>query len=737
MIGRERELARLGRALDALAAGTGAVVTVAGEPGIGKSRLLRALEDDARSRGMLVLAGRTAEFERELPYGALVDALDEHLRTLDDSRLRGLDTEQLAGVFPAFADLGAASTPALAVERYRAHRAVLELLSRLAATKPLVLTLDDMHDADPASTELLLALLRRPPAGRVLLAIAMRSARIPPALADRLGAAQRDGAVERIDLGPLDPDEALALIGTGVPSVQREAVLRESGGNPFYVEQLVRAGGSDGSLPGTIAEAIGGELRALDPEARRLLEGAAVAGDPFEPDLAAAAAQLGEHDALELLDALLETGLVRETGVPRQFTFRHPLVRRAVYERAGGGWRLAAHARVAAALERRGAAPEQLAHHVEFSAQHGDATAIAVLRAAGDAVRTRTPATAARWYAAALRLLPGPERELRRALLGDLAGAESAAGRLEESRRVLLEALVLAPERSSPEHIRLVAECAAVEHWLGRHEEARRRLHGALAELGGEASAAASALHLELGFDALYGLDFATSVAHAERALPGADRGVTASASALASMVLAADGRGAEAERAYDAATAALAKLTEAELAEHLETLWYLAWAETFTDRFESAVEYARRGLELSRVTGQERLVVPLMLAAVFPLEMLCRITEARRRRRRGGRRRAAVGQPAPPLVGAVGVRARVLVRRRQRRARGSRSPRARSSPTRPGATSSGRRCRAGRCPACRATTASWPPASRSRCGRAADRRCRSSCPPSAASRGI
>ena len=57
--------------------------------------------------------------------------------------------------------------------------------------------------------------------------------------------------------------------------------------------------------------------------------------------------------------------------------------------------------------------------------------------------------------------------------------------------------------------------------------------------------------------------------------------------------------------------------------------LWYLAWAETFTDRFESAVEYARRGLELSRATGQERLVVPLMLATVFPLEMLCRITEA------------------------------------------------------------------------------------------------------------
>ena len=408
MIGRERELTRLRGALDSLQGGAGAVVAIAGEPGIGKSRLLRALEEDARSRGMLVLAGRTAEFEGELPYGALVDALDQHLRTLDDTRLRGLDTEQLAGVFPAFADLGAPATPALAVERYRAHRAVLELLARLAATKPLVLTLDDMHDADPASAELLLALLRRPPGARVLVAIAMRSARIPPVLADRLGAAQREGGVLRIDLGPLDPDEALALIGTGVPAAQREAVLRESGGNPFYVEQLVRAGGSDGSLPGTVAEAIGGELRSLEPEARRLLEGAAVAGDPFEPDLAAAAAQLGEHEALELLDGLLGPGSCARPAsrASSPSATRSCAARSTRAPAAAGGWppTRAWRRRWSGAAPRPSSSP----HHIEFSAPHGDERAIAVLRAAGDAVRAQTPATAARWYGAALRLVTGP-----------------------------------------------------------------------------------------------------------------------------------------------------------------------------------------------------------------------------------------------------------------------------------------------------------------------------------------
>jgi predicted ATPase len=362
VIGRERELARLRAALDELQAGAAAVVAMAGEPGIGKSRLLRALREDAGARGMLVLSGRAAEFERELPYGALVDALDAHLRTLDGSRLRGLEHSQLARIFPAL-EHEAPQAPMLAAERYRAHRAVIELVARLAATRPLVLTLDDVHDADPALIELLVALLRRAPDGRVLVAIAMRSAQIPPLLAEALNGAQRDGTVLRLDVGPLDPGDALELIGPDVPPAQRDAVLRESGGNPFYLEQLVRAGGD--VLPTTVTEAIRGELRALDDRARRLLEGAAVAGDPFEPDLAAAAAQLGLDEGLELLDGLLAAGFVRETRVPREFGFRHPLVRRAVYESAGGGWRLAAHARVAGALEARGAAPALLAHHVQ------------------------------------------------------------------------------------------------------------------------------------------------------------------------------------------------------------------------------------------------------------------------------------------------------------------------------------------------------------------------------------
>ena len=155
--------------------------------------------------------------------------------------------------------------------------------------------------------------------------------------------------------------------------------------------------------------ALAEELESLSLAARSLLNGAAVAGEPFSPDLAAAVAELTEHEGLAALDDLMDRDLVRATPVPRQFIFRHPLVRQAVYESTRGGWRLGAHARAAAALRRRGAAATERAHHVEQSAAQGDEDAVAVLLEAGRASAARAPGAAARWFAAALRLLPADD----------------------------------------------------------------------------------------------------------------------------------------------------------------------------------------------------------------------------------------------------------------------------------------------------------------------------------------
>src|SRR4051794_38666702 len=195
-VGRQPELERLGDVLDELHHGSAGCLAVEGEPGIGKTRLLSELRRQAEERGYLVLAGSAAEFERDLPFGVWVDALDAYAASQD------LDVEpqllgDVAGVLPSLGRDGAAA--ALADERHRAHRAVRALLDLIAGAKPLVVVLDDLHWSDGASIDLLTALLRRPGAERVLLALGYRSGKAPA----KLSAALAAPGVTVVDLGPL------------------------------------------------------------------------------------------------------------------------------------------------------------------------------------------------------------------------------------------------------------------------------------------------------------------------------------------------------------------------------------------------------------------------------------------------------------------------------------------------------------------------------------------------------
>src|SRR5215211_2268221 len=229
LVGRAGEQARLEALLGEVEAGDVRVLELSGEPGIGKSRMLAELAAGATQRVMLVLAGRAEEFERDLPHAVLIDALDDHLAKLDPRRLRALDAahvRELAAIFPALSAL-AEPGAALAAERYRAHRAVIELLEWLAFKQPLGLMLDDMHWADPASIELLAAILRRPPAGRVLLALAHRTMKHHGLIASAMALAEREGVLERIELGPLAPSDAAALVGDDVPPRARAAAARQ------------------------------------------------------------------------------------------------------------------------------------------------------------------------------------------------------------------------------------------------------------------------------------------------------------------------------------------------------------------------------------------------------------------------------------------------------------------------------------------------------------------------------
>src|SRR5262245_9382423 len=148
LVGRADELGLLDQVLSELDRGRAGAIELAGEPGIGKTRLLRELAHHAEARGHLVLAGSAAELEQDLPFSVFVDSLDEYVRGLGPTRLAALDEEvrrELGHVFPSLSVLALGRTATLQHERYRSHRAIRMLLERLATSKPLVLVLDDVH----------------------------------------------------------------------------------------------------------------------------------------------------------------------------------------------------------------------------------------------------------------------------------------------------------------------------------------------------------------------------------------------------------------------------------------------------------------------------------------------------------------------------------------------------------------------------------------------------------------
>jgi ATP/maltotriose-dependent transcriptional regulator MalT len=623
LVGRADELVSLAEALDGLDRGNPGAVALVGEPGIGKTRLLRELAARAEQRNYLVLTGSASELERDLPFSAFVDALDEYVEGLDRRRLSSLDDDvqaELARVFPSLSSLADGRNVALQHERYRSHRAVRALLEQLAATTPLVLVLDDFHWADPASVELLGALLRRAPGAPVLIALALRPRQLSERLAAALAPAHRAAALRRMELGTLSADETRQFLGGNVNAAEAGALYEQSGGNPFYLEQLVWSldHGAETSpaelslsgVPPAVVASLGEELALLSSAGRLLLEGAAVAGDPFEAELAAAAAAMPEAAAFERLDELLQLDLVRSTEVPRRFRFRHPLVRRAVYETTARGWRLGAHVRCAEALAARGASATARAHHVERSAREGDLAAVAVLREAGEAAAPLAPASAAQWFGGALRLLPdtAPGKE-RVALLLARAGCLAATGRFVESHASLLDCVEIVQRDAEDWRVRVTTACAAVEHLLGLRSEAHGHLVTALGELGDSESAEAVELMIELSLDGFHSGDFETMRSYAKRAVAAAaplgERALLAAALSVRAWGGAMTGDGERAQTHCDEATELVDRLADEEVARRLDTLAHLVGADVWLDRYPAATRHARRALDICRRTGQ------------------------------------------------------------------------------------------------------------------------------------
>jgi DNA-binding NarL/FixJ family response regulator len=610
LVGRARELAEFDQTLDRVASGTPWAVELVGEPGIGKSRLLAELRARAKERGFEVLDGRAAEFEHDIPFGVFLDALNDYAGSIPPVVLRGLDSEvleELGSIFPSLSAF-APERPARRVqaERYRLHYAIRAFLERLAKRQQLLLTVDDVHWADPASLEVMAHLLRRFN-GPLLLGFAMRH--VPLGLSGALEASARDGFGSRMDIGPLSHEEAHSLLDPALDGATREALLVESGGNPFYLEQLARAGDPRWSAPAGVRHAVDHELAGLAPTTRSMLEAAAVVGDSFDPALVAVVAQRDEADLLAALDVLLATDLIRPTAVPRSFRFRHPIVRRAVYDGMPAGSRVAAHARAARTLADANAASAALAHHVALSAAPGDEPAISLLIDAARVAAPRAPLTGGQWLLAAVRLLSDNDSERRAQLLSEAGRLLTSGGGFAEALEALEEALALVPRETSRARAEMLANRAEARRRGGRPFVSCAELERPLGALSDSEIETAQALRLELAMNRYWHADFAqvrelgATVLRAARERD--DQLLVCLAATLSSLADSADRRLDDATAGFREAHSAFAGLADERIAERIYIGHYLGEAALRLERADDARACIDRCFEVARVTGQ------------------------------------------------------------------------------------------------------------------------------------
>ncbi|GAA3800934.1 hypothetical protein GCM10022226_20690 [Sphaerisporangium flaviroseum] len=644
LVGRGAELAAFAHTVEATFTAGFQFLAVVGEPGAGKTRLLAELAELAEGRGLTTLWGRAAEFEQIMPFSALIDALDDHLEARRDELTERLGTgqaRQLAAVFPALAAKmpevpDATEEPEGADQsgmvRYRLYRALRQLIDELAAPAGLALILDDVHWADDSSAEFLDHLVRHPPRGKVLVVVAYRPAQVSPRLASLIMSAGGHG--RQVTVGPLNQAEVEQFLGPRVNRTRGRALYEASGGNPFYLEALARMGRLEVSeLPPTVRAALQVELGDLSPGSLLVAQAAAVTADEFEPALAAVTAQVSETTALEALDELVARDIVRPAAAGR-FRFRHPLVRRAAYESSAAGWQLAAHARLAAHLATLGAPATVQAHHFERSGSFGDQRAIATLVEAARTVAAQAPVTCAHWLRKALDLMPEDPGTLedRLELLMELSRAQGVSGRLAEGRDAARELLRLLPETDHTRRARAARICALMERQLDRPHEARALLLDELRRMPDPRAAAAIPLRMRLVAESMMRVDFRAAQAVLDL-MPDDDDDwepdLAMAVAALRPMPAYAAGKMAEALRSADAADRLITTALDEHLAEWLDAVAWLCWAETNMGRHSVALRHFERAAAVARSTGQTYILTNLLAGTARTLVVLGRLPEA------------------------------------------------------------------------------------------------------------
>ena len=425
LVGRARELEALLDRWGKVRAGAGQAVLVSGEPGIGKSRLARALAERIGDEPHTWLSCRAAPDSANSAFYPIIDLIDRMLDPRREAQPDGKMTKleallslhgfNLAEVMPLFAPLLSLSLPArwapLDVspqkKRELTRNAVLSLLFEMAEKEPVVLLIEDLHWADPSTVELLGQLVGEVGSARVLALFTARPEFAPPWSA----------AVLPIQLGRFEPREVEQMVlrvtgGRALPPEVLDVVASRTDGVPLFVEELVltmiEVGAlveqdgryalakplSEVAIPATLRDALVARLDRLG-RAKETAQVASAIGREFTFELLRAVSPLDEAAAQEDLDRLVAAELVyrkRRLKNPA-YIFKHAMVRDAAYESMLKRSRVEVHARIAKALEEKfpevvGERPELMAHHLAAAEQKREAIGYAQKAAMGALMRS-------------------------------------------------------------------------------------------------------------------------------------------------------------------------------------------------------------------------------------------------------------------------------------------------------------------------------------------------------------
>jgi class 3 adenylate cyclase/tetratricopeptide (TPR) repeat protein len=390
-VGREDARARLDAHWRDVLEGQRRVVLLAGEPGIGKTRLAAEFSRAAHDDGAAVLAGRCYE-EMLTPHQPFVEALRHYVAGCPPAELTiqvAPRRRELAALVPELEAPGTAAQPRGGAEqdRFRLFEAVAALLSEVALTRPAILVLDDLHWADEASLLLLRHVVRATENSPLLVLGTYRKTELAPRgdLAVTLAELRRARALYEVKLEGLLERDVAALIrdqsGEAVPEPFTRQVAERTAGNPFFIEELLRHVESPAELaelavPDSVKDLLLRRLARLGDGSRRALGVAAVAGREFELSVLERVLEVGSEELVDLLDGAVQGQvLAEEAGAIGRYRFAHPLIRETIYGDISVTRRALLHRRLGEAVE--SLYEDRLAEYARALAHH--------FHAAGDA----------------------------------------------------------------------------------------------------------------------------------------------------------------------------------------------------------------------------------------------------------------------------------------------------------------------------------------------------------------